>query len=141
MGPGQDFMFKDWSEAASHAQRLFDAGHIGWDDFSKIMARAAAEGKSVRAPSPNAIRTPAAGLVKTPMDSNSAAPLAGPGGPEGLSLPNMNFALDNSRGPLRAQGDISTPFAGGDIGLSGAYSRAGNGPPDWSALLGYKRAF
>jgi hypothetical protein len=25
--------------------------------------------------------------------------------------------------------------------MSGAYSRAGSGPPDWSALLNYKRSF
>jgi hypothetical protein len=39
----QDFTFDNWREAAANAKNLLDQGHIDFDEYGKILARAKKE--------------------------------------------------------------------------------------------------
>ena len=59
-----------------------------------------------------------------------------------LSIPNVNFSVDDMGGGPQYQGSASVPMFGGNIGVSGGYSRPNPvGPADWSAFLNYRKQF
>lgn len=53
------------------------------------------------------------------------------------------FAVEGGRGEApRYSGGVSVPLAGGELGLRGSYSRPDQeSPPDWGAMLQFKRRF
>jgi hypothetical protein len=70
------------------------------------------------------------GMLETPTASGASYP-----------LPQIELETRQSNLP-RVGGSISTPFAGGEFGLSGSYYQpAPAAPADWSTMLRYQRKF
>lgn len=66
-----------------------------------------------------------------------------PSQPQGYGGPMPNFqAMQLPFGGQRYMGNVDMPFGGGDLGVSGAYSRFNSqSPPNWQALLNYHKSF
>jgi hypothetical protein len=77
---------------------------------------------------------PLQGLPAAQIASEGASPYA---------LPNMNVELETRKGLApRVSGGLSTPLAGGNLGLTGSYYQpAPTKPTDWSTMLRYQRRF
>jgi hypothetical protein len=58
-----------------------------------------------------------------------------------FSVPRVS--LDTENGGTRYRGDLTTPFMGGELGFEGNYLRPQyqGQPPEWGAMLRYRRQF
>ena len=63
----------------------------------------------------------------------------GQGGAGGYNFPGIQLDTRGFAVP-RVGVDLSTPFAGGTLGLSGSYQRT-PGEPEYGAMLRYRRQF
>jgi len=64
----------------------------------------------------------------------------GDSGPGGYNVPQLQLDTRGMAIP-RVGVDLSTPMAGGTLGLSGSYQYQPMGDPNYSAMLRYRRQF